>query len=159
MEIKSEDAASPPEPSTVPSLPAFHLRNLKLTRFFLNQLLKRLKVSVRVHDLTDQFWAGGGIVVANHFTRFETFVLPHVLYQKARVKLRILAHHSFFQNRFFGDYLRSVGALPSNTPGKFELIARDILQGGPPPFLPDLGLMRGRNAVVLRHLRIYDHGI
>ena len=159
MEIKSEDTASTPEPSTVPSLPAFHLRNLKLTRFFLNQLLKRLKVSVRVHDLTDQFWAGGGIVVANHFTRFETFVLPHVLYQKARVKLRILAHHSFFQNRFFGDYLRSVGALPSNTPGKFELIARDILQGGWWLIFPEGGMIKDRNVMERGKLRIYDNGI
>ncbi|MBI3014121.1 MAG: alpha/beta fold hydrolase [Candidatus Tectomicrobia bacterium] len=157
--MKEEDAISTSPPQPVADLPSFNLRNHKLTRFFLDQLLKNLKVSVRVHNLTDQVWAGGGIVIANHFTRFETFLLPYIFYRQTRVKLRSLAHYSFFQNRFFGDYLKSIGAVPTNTPGKYELIARDILQGGWWLIFPEGIMVKDRKVMERGKLQVYNDGI
>lgn len=159
MDRKQEDNVPTTNPSPEFPLPPLNLRNYKLTRFFINRLLKNLKVSLRVHHLSDQLWQSGGIVVSNHFTRFETFLLPHILYQHTWKKVRVLAHYSLFQHRFFGDYLKSIGAIPSNTPGKYELIARDILQGGWWLIFPEGGMVKDRKVMEDGKLQIYNDGV
>ncbi len=55
----------PPEPD----LPPINSRNHNLTLFLLKRLESNLDVRIRLHGLTDQLDMGGGIIVANHFTR------------------------------------------------------------------------------------------
>ena len=118
-----------------------------MTRFILRQLERQLDVQIRVHGLTTQFASGGGIVVANHFTRLETFVIPFVLHREMQIIVRILAAPMFFTNNILRDYLLGIGALPTTYPNKYELIARDILQGGWWLIFPEGSMIKDRKVV------------
>jgi esterase/lipase/1-acyl-sn-glycerol-3-phosphate acyltransferase len=130
-----------------PEFPAINKRNHAMTRFLLSRLERNLDVQIRLHGLRDQFAFGGGIVVANHFTRLETFVIPFVLYRELGLVVRILAAPMFFTNKVFGKYLMSIGALPANYPNKYELIARDILHGGWWLIFPEGSMIKDRKVV------------
>jgi esterase/lipase/1-acyl-sn-glycerol-3-phosphate acyltransferase len=118
-----------------------------MTRFFLRRLERNLGVHIHWHGRREQFGPGGGIVVANHFTRLETFVIPFVLHREAHITVRVLAAPMFFTNRVFGEYLLSIGALPSNYPHKYELIARDILRGGWWLLFPEGSMIKDRKVM------------
>jgi esterase/lipase/1-acyl-sn-glycerol-3-phosphate acyltransferase len=121
-----------------------------MTRFFLRRLERNLGVHIHWHGRREQFEPGGGIVVANHFTRLETFVIPFVLHREAHITVRVLAAPMFFTNRVFGEYLLSIGALPTNYPQKYELIARDILRGGWWLLFPEGSMIKDR--------KVMEHG-
>ena len=106
-------------PPPLHKLPLINQRNHAITRFILRRLQRHLGVRLRLHGLSTQFASGGGIIVANHFTRLETFAIPYVLYREAHVLVRVLAAPMFFTNKRFGDYLLSIGALPTNYPHKY----------------------------------------
>ena len=74
-----------------------------------------------LHGLSTQFASGGGIIVANHFTRLETFAIPYVLYREAHVLVRVLAAPMFFTNKRVGKYLVSIGGLPTIIPINMRL--------------------------------------
>jgi esterase/lipase/1-acyl-sn-glycerol-3-phosphate acyltransferase len=131
----------------IPGLPPINPRAYALTRFILRRLERYLDVQLRVHALHDQFAFGGGIVVANHFTRLETFLIPYILHRRLSLIVRVLAAPMLFDNKTFGDYLRSVGALPTNYPNKYELIARDILHGGWWLIFPEGSIIKDRKVV------------
>lgn len=134
------------QPSAI-ELPRLNKRNYAMTRFLMSRLARRLDVKLRLHGAGEQFAGGGGIIVANHFTRLETFVIPFVLYQECRLIVRILAAPMFFSNKVFGKYLLSIGALPSNYPNKYEIIARDILHGGWWLVFPEGSMVKDRKVV------------
>ncbi len=135
-------------------LPPINSRNHNLTLFLLRRLESSLDVRIRLHGLSDQLDMGGGIIVANHFTRLETFVVPFVVHRATNIILRILASHILFGNKTFGDYLMSIGALPTNHPNKYELIARDILQGGWWLIFPEGGLIKDRRVIEKGRLNV-----
>ncbi len=128
-------------------LPPINHRNHALTRFILGRLERSLGMELRLHGIDNQLDHGGGIIVANHFTRLETFVVPFVLHRAFNEVIRILAAPMLFGNESFGDYLLSMGALPTNYPNKYELIARDILRGGWWLIFPEGGLIKDRKVV------------
>ena len=135
-------------------LPPIHARNHNLTLFVLRRMESSLDVHIRLHGLTDQLDMGGGIIVANHFTRLETFVVPFVVHRATNIIVRILASHTLFGNKTFGDYLMSIGALPTNYPNKYELIARDILHGGWWLIFPEGGLIKDRRVIEKGRLNV-----
>ncbi|ETX08056.1 MAG: hypothetical protein ETSY2_07600, partial [Candidatus Entotheonella gemina] len=135
-------------------LPPINTRNHNLTLFLLRRLESSLDVRIRLHGLTDQLDMGGGIIVANHFTRLETFVVPFVVHRATNIILRILASQVLFGNKTFGDYLMSIGALPTNHPNKYELIARDILNGGWWLIFPEGGLIKDRRVIEKGRLNV-----
>jgi esterase/lipase/1-acyl-sn-glycerol-3-phosphate acyltransferase len=135
-------------------LPPINSRNHNLTLFLLRRLESSLDVRIQLHGLTDQLDMGGGIIVANHFTRLETFVVPFVIHRATKIILRILASHVLFGNKTFGDYLMSIGALPTNHPNKYELIARDILHGGWWLIFPEGGLIKDRRVIEKGRLNV-----
>jgi esterase/lipase/1-acyl-sn-glycerol-3-phosphate acyltransferase len=137
-----------------PELPPLNTRAHTITRFILRQLERQLDVQIRVHGLTAQLSAGGGIVVANHFTRLETFVIPFVLHREMQMIVRILAAPMFFTNNVFGDYLVSIGAIPTNYPHKYECIARDILRGGWWLIFPEGSMIKDRKVLERGRLRV-----
>ena len=92
------------QPSAM-ELPRFNKRNYAITRFMMSRLARRLDVQIRLHGAGEQFAGGGGIIVANHFTRLETFVIPFVLYKELRLTVRIIAAPMFFSNKMFGNSL------------------------------------------------------
>ena len=128
-------------------LPPINLRNHAMTRFILRRLEQSLGIRLRLHGLENQFDLGGGIIVANHFTRLETFVVPFVIHRAVNMIIRILAAPMLFGNEAFGDYLLSIGALPTNYPNKYELIARDIVRGGWWLIFPEGGLIKDRKVL------------
>ncbi len=137
-----------------PELPPINARNHAVTRFVLRRLESGLDVRIRLHGLQDQLAMGGGIVIANHFTRLETFVVPFVVHRASSITLRILASHVLFGNKKFGDYLMSIGALPTNHPNKYELISRDILSGGWWLIFPEGGLIKDRRVIERGRLNV-----
>jgi len=136
------------------ALPPINYRNHKLTLFMLRRLESNLDVHIRLHGLTDQLDMGGGIIIANHFTRLETFMVPFVVHRATNMILRILASQTLFGNKAFGDYLMSIGALPTNHPNKYELIARDILHGGWWLIFPEGGLIKDRRVIEKGRLNV-----
>jgi 1-acyl-sn-glycerol-3-phosphate acyltransferase len=48
------------------------------------------------------------LFVANHFTRVETFLIPHVIYEYAGRQVRSLGTHSVFKG-LFGRYFEALG--------------------------------------------------
>jgi esterase/lipase/1-acyl-sn-glycerol-3-phosphate acyltransferase len=141
-----------------PELPPINKRTHTITRFILRQLERNLDVQIRVHGLTTPFTRGGGIVVANHFTRLETFVIPFVLYREVQIIVRVLAAPILFTHHLFGEYLTGIGALPTNYPHKYELIARDILRGGWWLIFPEGSMIKDRKVVERGRLLVSNEG-
>jgi esterase/lipase/1-acyl-sn-glycerol-3-phosphate acyltransferase len=122
----------------------------------LRRLQRHVGVHLRLHGLRAQFASGGGLIVANHFTRLETFVIPYVLYREARVLVRVLADPMFFTNTRVGTYLLSLGGLPTNYPQKYAAIARDILHGGWWLIFPEGSMIKDRKVLDRGRLQVSD---
>ncbi len=63
---------------------------------------------------------------ANHFTRFETFIMPNVLYRKLDMEARSLADSSLFSGTL-GDFLSELGTISTKDPHRDEIIIRDLV--------------------------------
>ncbi len=71
---------------------------------------------------------GPVLFVANHFTRFETFVLPYIIDGHLGRNVHSLAFHKLFRGRF-GDFLMSIGARPTGDPVVKHTIIEDLMTG------------------------------
>ena len=78
--------------------------------------LSRSAVSVEGQEMLRE---NPTLFVVNHFTRFETGLLLHILYKHNGQMAHSLADSNLFQGKF-GEYLESVGAYPLNMPGRNE---------------------------------------
>jgi len=67
------------------------------------------------------------LYVANHFTRFETFVLPHILYEKYGRVSRSLADDEVFVG-LLGKFMRSVGTISNKNRNRDCIIIGDLLR-------------------------------
>lgn len=68
------------------------------------------------------------LFVANHFTRFETFVVPHMLYESYGRTSRSLADDGVFVG-FLGKYMRWVGTVSNKNKARDCIIVEDLLSG------------------------------
>jgi len=68
------------------------------------------------------------LFVANHFTRFETFVVPHMLYKAYGRTSRSLADDSVLVG-FLGKYMRWVGTISNKNKARDCIIVEDLLSG------------------------------
>ena len=134
-------------PPPLPPIPPINQRNHAITRWIVRRLQRHVGVRLRLHGLNTQFARGGGIIVANHFTRLETFAIPYVLYREAHGLVRVLADPMFFTHKRVGQYLLSIGALPTTYPQKYEIIARDILHGGWWLIFPEGSMIKDRKVI------------
>jgi len=71
---------------------------------------------------------GSIIFVVNHFTRFETLLLPYHIYTHTHVPVWSLAHHSFFEGPLSG-FLKRAGAVSTRNPDRDRLIVKTLLTG------------------------------
>ncbi len=71
---------------------------------------------------------GPVLFVANHFTRFETFILPYIIDGHLGRNVNSLAFHKLFRGRF-GDFLMSVGARPTGDPVVKHTMIEDLMTG------------------------------
>jgi len=100
----------------------------RATGSVLRMLEAVLRSSIRVDGIANVPAHGPVLFVANHFTRFETFILPYLIDRYTSRNCASLAHHSLFRGRF-GDYLRACGALSTHDPGIKHTIVEDLLTG------------------------------
>ena len=68
------------------------------------------------------------LFVANHFTRFETFVVPHMLYEKHDRVSRSLAADDLFVG-LLGRLMHSVGTISNKNKKRDDIILEDLLSG------------------------------
>ena len=68
------------------------------------------------------------LFVTNHFTRFETFVVPHMLYEKYDRPSRSLADDSVFVGAL-GKFMLWVGTISNKTKNRDCIIVEDLLSG------------------------------
>lgn len=107
-----------------PSVARYARRLTGVTLSTIEALMKG-KINVQgTHNIPD----GPVLFVANHFTRSETFILPYIIDRYARRTALSLAHWSLFVG-FFGDLLRSIGALSTRHPGIKGRMVADLLTG------------------------------
>lgn len=99
----------------------------RATGIALRLLESVLRSSIRVEG-HHRLGSGPILFVANHFTRFETFVLPYIIDRYTRRNVHSLAHWSLFRGRF-GDYLRAIGAMSTRDPTVKQAIVEELLRG------------------------------
>ena len=68
------------------------------------------------------------LFVANHFTRFETFVVPHMLYEKYSRPSRSLADDSVFVG-LLGKFMSKLGTISNKDKARDCIIVEDLLSG------------------------------
>jgi len=68
------------------------------------------------------------LFVANHFTRFETFVVPYILYKKYGRVSHSLADDGVFVG-ILGKYMRWVGTISNKNKARDCIIVEDLLKG------------------------------
>ena len=64
--------------------------------------------------------------VANHFTRFETFIIPYLIYKHTGRQVRCLADASLHHG-IFGKFLEKVGTISTNNTHRDRIILRDLI--------------------------------
>jgi len=68
---------------------------------------------------------GAMLILANHFTRFETFVVPYILFSKYNRVSRSLSDDSVFIG-LLGKYMRLAGTVSIKNETKNEIIIQDL---------------------------------
>jgi esterase/lipase/1-acyl-sn-glycerol-3-phosphate acyltransferase len=71
---------------------------------------------------------GPVLFLANHFTRFETFVVPYLLFNKRKRIARSLADDTVFVG-WLGGYLRLAGSVSTKNKARDCIITDDFLSG------------------------------
>ena len=64
--------------------------------------------------------------VANHFTRFETFVIPYLIYKHTGRQVRCLADASLHHG-MFGRFLERVGTIATDNTHRDRIILKDLI--------------------------------
>ena len=68
------------------------------------------------------------LFMSNHFTRFETFIVPYVLFSKYNRKARSLGDDSVFVG-WLGKYMRLAGSISIKNKIKDKIMTDDLLAG------------------------------
>lgn len=66
------------------------------------------------------------LFVSNHFTRFETFVVPYIIYKNTGRQVRCLADSSLFHG-VLGKFLNSVGTISTKNQDRDNIILKDLM--------------------------------
>lgn len=85
------------------------------------------KLNVRIHG-QENIPDGSLIFVSNHFTRFETLLLPSHINQMTTAPAWSLADYSLFKGRL-GNFLDKIGAVSTKNPDRDLLIVKSLLTG------------------------------
>ena len=99
----------------------------KATGVTLRLIEALMRSTIRVEGLQNVA-PGPVLFVANHFTRFETFVLPYIIDGHLGRNVHSLAFHKLFRGRF-GDFLMSIGARPTGDPVVKHTMIEDLMTG------------------------------
>lgn len=87
-----------------------------------------LETNIHLHGEENLLKDSPTLFVSNHFTRFETFVMPYIIDTYAQMNVRSLADHSIFVG-YFSKYLDRVGTVSTQNPERNEIILGDLMTG------------------------------
>lgn len=108
---------------------------------------KRLGLNIKAHH-NEGLMERGQIFLFNHFARFETVIPPFLLHQNTGAYCRSVADSALFEtSEGFGNFLRSVGAMPNNQPGLLAFLAAEILRGRKVVIFPEGGMVKDRRVL------------
>ncbi|MHC4968236.1 MAG: alpha/beta fold hydrolase [Planctomycetota bacterium] len=94
------------------------------------------------------------LFVANHFTRAETFLIPHVIFEYAGRQVRSLGTHSVFKG-LFGRYFEALGGMSTRHPRRNRTIIRELMTGRSDWIIyPEGGLIKNKKMVHRGRLRL-----
>jgi Acyltransferase len=86
-------------------------------------------IASRIHvSGLDRLGGGPTLFIANHFTRFETFLVPYVHHKHTGRGVRCLADKKLFHGPL-GAYLRKMQAWPTDDPDYKQQLVKDLATG------------------------------
>ena len=98
------------------------------SHYLIKMLESVLDTNIHIHGEEHLLHDSPTLFVANHFTRFETFIMPYIIYSHSNMEVRSLADHSIFVG-YFGKFLNKVGTLSTNHESRNEIILGDLMTG------------------------------
>ena len=98
------------------------------TSFMLKVIDAILRTNIHVHGEEHLKKNAPTLFVANHFTRFETLIMPYVINSRSNRKIRSLADKSLFIG-LLGTYLKHSGALSTADVYRNDIIIGDLMSG------------------------------
>lgn len=87
-----------------------------------------LDTNIHLHGKKNILHDAPTLFVSNHFTRFETFIMPYIIYTESQMRARSLADHSVFVG-YLGKFMNRVGTLSTNHEHRNEIILGDLMTG------------------------------
>jgi len=136
-----------PDPLRVPAELAINEATYQWSVRLFGLLRKVVRVNVRLHGDGERV-AAGEVFLFNHFARFETFIPQYLIFLETGAYCRSVAAPEFFgEDDPFGDYLRSVGAVPNDFPALFPLLAAELLRGRKVVIFPEGGMVKDRRVL------------
>lgn len=115
----------------------------KATSFVLSTLHKIIRANIQLEG-QENLSSRPTIYVLNHFTRFETFVVPYLIHRLTDRQPHSLAHHKLFKGAF-GEYLTALGAISTRQPMKHRLIVGELMAGRDWMIFPEGAMMKNKD--------------
>ena len=127
--------------------------SFRISGLLISALKKLISSSISVDGL-ENLRANPTLFVVNHFTRMETGILLHVLYEFNGQMAHSLADSSLFVGKL-GQFLSSVGAYPLNLKGRDEKIISELMRGSYNwVIFPEGSMVKNKKVVDKRRLRM-----
>ena len=115
----------------------------RLTSSAIKLMVKISPLKLNIHNLGDK-GKTGSIFLFNHFTRFETFIPQYILYDKEQAFCRAVADAPLFKDGALGDYLKSVGAIPSDLHNIMDYMVDESNEGRKLVIFPEGSMIKDR---------------
>ncbi|MDT8317946.1 MAG: alpha/beta fold hydrolase [bacterium] len=122
---------------------AINEQRYRLTSSAIKLMVKISPLKLNIHNLGDK-GKTGSIFLFNHFTRFETFIPQYILYDKEQAFCRAVADAPLFNDRTLGDFLKSVGAIPSDLNNIMDYMVDESNQGRKLVIFPEGSMIKDR---------------
>lgn len=131
---------------------------LKTTYYSLDALFKASEADIRMHDLEnvpDQ----SILFVINHFTRFETALIPYAFFKYLNKPCLTLADAPLFSGGF-GKVLNKLGAISTEDPERDRIIISTLLKGDNSVVIfPEGQMIKDKKLVEKGKFMVYNMGI
>lgn len=100
----------------------------KSTTYLIEMVESLLETNIHFHGEKHLSNESPILFVANHFTRFETFIMPYIIHAHSKMEVGSLADKSIFVG-YFEKYLNKIGALSTEHEHRNEIILGDLITG------------------------------
>ena len=100
----------------------------KSTTYLIEMVESLLETNIHFHGEKHLNNESPILFVANHFTRFETFIMPYIIHAHSKMDVGSLADKSIFVG-YFEKYLNKIGALSTEHEHRNEIILGDLITG------------------------------